>query len=26
MKLSLERAAEFMPATGDFDREAVATG
>ena len=26
MKLTLERAAEFMPATGDFDREAVANG
>ena len=26
MKLSLSRAAEFMPASGDFDPEAVATG
>ena len=26
MKLSLSRAAEFMPATGDFDPDALATG
>ena len=26
MKLTLSRAAEFMPATGEFDAEAVATG
>ena len=26
MKLTLARAAEFMPATGEFDPESVATG
>jgi UDP-N-acetylmuramoyl-tripeptide--D-alanyl-D-alanine ligase len=26
MKLTLARAAEFMPATGDFDRDAIASG